>query len=64
MDFVPESLGNITKKFSQYSGFPDRDSNRAPPQYESRAILVDHPVRQLLRQTVLACLQDETVTKH
>jgi hypothetical protein len=43
-----EGLRKAPKVFSQSCRWPGRDSNRAPLEYKSRALLLDKPVQSLL----------------
>jgi hypothetical protein len=51
--YLPERPRKITKNVSQYSRCPGRDSNRTPPKYKSRALLVDQPLRLLFVEVLL-----------
>jgi hypothetical protein len=46
--YLPERRRKITKNVSQCRRCFDRDSNRTPPEYKSRALLVLQPLRFLL----------------
>lgn len=38
-----EGMSNIKKSLSRYMGCPDRDSNRVPAEYNSRALPAGQP---------------------